>query len=98
MLLPRPAAGLLAQVPLAFRGAALLARVARPATPQHADLVAGVVAYAHHVQRLRQCVVVVGVVAERLAELLDRRGGEEVVVPRGDGELRAWRRFIYLFR
>eukprot|EP00665_Eupelagonemidae_sp_cell47_P014292 gene14292-biopygen8715 len=33
--------------------------------------------------------VVVGVVAERLAELLDRRGEEEVIVPRGDGELRA---------
>eukprot|EP00665_Eupelagonemidae_sp_cell47_P014863 gene14863-biopygen13465 len=79
-------------MPLAFRVAALLARVAGAAAPQHADLVAGVVAHAHDVQRLRQGVVIVGVVAERLAELLDRRGGEEVVVPRGDGKLRAWRR------
>eukprot|EP00665_Eupelagonemidae_sp_cell47_P010794 gene10794-biopygen2552 len=79
-------------MPLAFQQvAAALARVARAAAPQHADF-AGVVAHAHYVERLRQSKVVVRVVLERLAELLDRRGGEEVVVPRGDGELRAWRR------
>ena len=57
MLLPRPAAGLLAEMPLAFQQvAAALARVARAAAPQHADF-AGVVAHAHYVERLRQSVM-----------------------------------------